>query len=135
MFDTICDYSKLVVCSHFPRDISEIILEKVQHEEQQPLKQQMRNVLIELQKYEHTQYLNLLAQVYEKYFNNYESLYLLNPQDFMLKYYLSQLTFDIRSCSECAEFHDANDTFETLLLRNKAKEGYLMAMKYVLGST
>lgn len=134
MYNAICDYAKLFVCKQLPFDVSQKIFEMAQDHIQRPVKEQMRKVCVELQSNQHTIYLNLLSEFYERHIDNYEQLQDLQPEDFFTQYYLSRLTFDISVCSQSIDIHDAFSVFEKFLLHNKAKDGYISAMQYVLGS-
>jgi hypothetical protein len=134
MFDTICDYAKVLVCKHCPKDISETIFSIAHHEIHELVKAQMNIVCLELKKNKRAVYFNLLSQIYNEYIDNYERLQLLQPDDFVVRYYLHQITFDIRICSQSRDTNDAFDMFERFMLKNKAKEGYVMAMQYILGN-
>jgi hypothetical protein len=132
MFDTLCDFAKVLVCKQCPKDISEMIFNIAHHAIQEPVKAQMNIVCLELKKDKRAVYFNLLSQVYDKYIDNYDSLQQLQPEDFVVRYYLHQMIFDIRICSQSRDLKCAFDMFERFLLRNRAKEGYVMAMQYIL---
>lgn len=135
MFDTICDYAKVLVCKHCPKDISELIFNKAHCYIQEPVKAQMNMVCLELKQNKRALYSNLLSQIYDEYIDNYEQLQHLQPDDFVVEYYLHQLIFDFSICSQSRDLDDAFNMFETFMLKNKAKEGYIMAMQYIIDSS
>ena len=137
MYNAVCDYAKLVICKHLPYDMSEEIFKIAQAEIQKPVKEQFRKVCNELITNSHAIYLNLLSQVYERYIepiDNHEELYEFQPEDFVTAYYIKRLAFDVSVCSQSIDINDAFHMLETFLIRNKAKEGYILAMKYILSN-
>lgn len=132
MFEAICDYAKVFLCKNLPVDISHSILNLAEYELQKPIREQMNNVLCQLQKDERTMYYNMLTEIYEKYINDWQALSNIHSNDFIIDYYIRNLAFGIRICWETADMHDAFEMFEMFLMYSKAKSGYIMAMQYVL---
>jgi hypothetical protein len=132
MFNCICDYAKVVVCQQLPSDVSRTVFELAQKQIQEPVKVKMSYVHAELLTNERVTYLSLLTQMFDKYLDNAYGLTQINSTDILICYYIMNLAFDIRLCAESRELYDSYDMFEKFLLKNKVKDGYIVAMKYIL---
>jgi hypothetical protein len=132
MYNCICNYAKTIVCKNLPDDMARIVFEIAQNIIEEPIKAKQKCMHVELLKHKHVEYLSLLTQVFDKYLDNVHQLNGIQSNDTITRYYIMNLTFDIRLCSESRELYDSFDMFEKFLLKNKAKEGYIDAMKYIL---
>jgi hypothetical protein len=131
MFYAICDYAKVLVCNHLPSDVSLNILTIIEYEMQIPVKNKMKQVLMELQDDDRVIYYKLLTQSYEKYIDNWQALYALEIEDCVVRHYVRNLAFAFRMCAE-AEPCESFSMFEVFLMHSKAKDGYIWAMQHIL---
>ena len=132
MFNCVSDYAKVFVCQRLPSDVSRMVFAVAQNQIQEPIKEQMSHVHVELLQNERVTYLSLLTQVFDRYLDNAYGLDQINSNDILICYYMRNLAFDIRLCAESRELYDDYDMFEKFLLKKRVKYGYIAAMKYIL---